>query len=92
MCVRLTNKEHCLTFLSVTGLLQVVIALPIIVVSFIVFAKTDLGGALSPFWAGFVVSSIASPQGIERKCGRENRVQILSIYSVKKNDKLENDK
>lgn len=55
MCVRLNNKRHCLTFLSLTGLLQILIAIPIIVVSFIVFLETDLGAALSPFWAGFLV-------------------------------------
>lgn len=55
MCVRLGNKRHCLTLLSLTGLLQLIIALPIIVVSFIVFTQTDLGGALSPFWAGFLL-------------------------------------
>ena len=55
MCVRLGNKRHCLTILSLTGLLQLLVAVPIIVISFIVFAQTDLGGALSPFWAGFLV-------------------------------------
>ncbi|CAI8017584.1 hypothetical protein GBAR_LOCUS10664 [Geodia barretti] len=55
MCVRLNNKRHCLTLQSLTGLLQVLIALPIIVVSFIVFTQSSLGGALSPFWAGFLL-------------------------------------
>jgi hypothetical protein len=55
MCVRLHNKRHCLTALSLTGLLQLLIALPIIIISFIVFARTELGAALSPFWAGFLL-------------------------------------
>ena len=57
MCLKLGNKRHCLTLLSILGGLQVLISLPIIALSFVVFFQTTLGAALSPFWCGFVVSA-----------------------------------
>ena len=57
MCLKLGNKRHCLTLLSILGGLQVLISLPIIALSFVVFFQTTLGAALSPFWCGFVVST-----------------------------------
>ena len=71
--MRLNNKRHCLTALSLAGLLQLLIALPIIIVSFIVFARTDLGAALSPFWAGFLVSC-----GI----GKEKEKEKDTVYTI----------
>ena len=56
MCIRLGNRRHCLTLASILGILQSLIAVPIIVLSFLVLAWTTLGAALSPFWCGFVVS------------------------------------
>ena len=56
MCLKLENARHCLTFLSILGFLQLLLSVPIVTLSFIVFAQTTLGAALSPFWCGFVVS------------------------------------
>ncbi|XP_003382524.1 PREDICTED: uncharacterized protein LOC100634672 [Amphimedon queenslandica] len=55
MCCRLSNSHHCLTFLSVLGLLQVIVSLPIIILSFLIFFQTTLGYLLSPFWCGFII-------------------------------------
>ena len=57
MSVRLTNRRHHFTALSLTGLLQLLIALPIIIL-LIVFARTDLNGALSPFLAGLLAGIV----------------------------------
>ncbi len=57
MCLRLSNQGHCLTLLSILGLLQTIVSLPIIILSFVVFASTSFGAALSPFWCGFIVSN-----------------------------------
>ena len=77
MCVKLNNKRHCLTALSLAGLLQLLIALPIIIVSFIVFARTDLGAALSPFWAGFLVS-----YGVVKERAREIILYVCRVVCV----------
>jgi len=55
MCLKLGNKCHCLTLLSILGFLQTLISLPIIVLSFLVFFQSSLGAALSPFWCGFLL-------------------------------------
>ena len=57
MCWKIGNDQcHCLTFLSVLGLLQLLVGIPITVLSFLVFFQTDLGYLLSPFWCGISVS------------------------------------
>ena len=56
MCLRLSNKRHCLSLLSILGFLQSLLAVPITILSFIVLALSTLGVALSPFWCGLVVS------------------------------------
>lgn len=56
MCLRLSNKRRCLSLLSFLGIIQSVIAIPIIVLSFIQFFSSTLGAALSPIWCGFLVS------------------------------------
>ena len=58
MCLQLDDHYYCLTYLSVLGLLQTAVAIPIIVLSFLLFFWSTLGAALSPFWAGFLVSII----------------------------------
>lgn len=55
MCLRLTNNQYCLSFLTVLGFLQVLLSLPIIVLSFLLLVWTTLGVALEPFWCGFVL-------------------------------------
>ena len=55
MCLRLSDRMYCLSFLSILGLLQVILSLPIIVLSFLLLVWTTLGVALEPFWCGFVV-------------------------------------
>jgi len=62
MCLKLGNKCHCLTLLSILGFLQTLISLPIIVLSFLVFFQSSLGAALSPFWCGFLVSECSESQ------------------------------
>ena len=56
MCVRLSNKCRCLTLLALLGFVQTVVAVCVIVLSFIVFFNSSLGVILSPFWCGFMVS------------------------------------
>lgn len=58
MCLRLEDGYYCLTYLSLLGILQTAVAVPMIVLSFILFFSTTLGAALSPFWAGFLVSIV----------------------------------
>ncbi len=56
MCLKLSNNRHCLSLLTILGVLQTIVALPIIAISFFIFFSTTLGAALSPFWCGFLVS------------------------------------
>lgn len=59
MCWKIGNDQcHCLTFLSVLGLLQFLIGTPITVLSFLLLFWTDLGYLLSPFWCGISVSAV----------------------------------
>ena len=60
MCLRLSDRRRCLSLLSILGLLQSVVAVPIIVLSFIQFFASSLGAALSPFWCGIIVSNLGS--------------------------------
>ena len=59
MCLRLSDHRRCLSLLTFLGILQSVVAVPIIVLSFIQFFSSTLGVALSPFWCGFLVSEIS---------------------------------
>lgn len=55
MCIRLSNKHHCLTCVSILGVAQLVGGSPIVALGFFIFFATTLGALLSPFWAGFTV-------------------------------------
>ena len=56
MCVRLGNKHHCLTCISVLSVIQLIWGSPIAALGLFIFLTTSLGALLSPFWAGFAVS------------------------------------
>lgn len=55
MCIRLSNKHHCLTCISVLSVIQLVWGSPIAALGLFIFLTTSLGALLSPFWAGFTV-------------------------------------
>ena len=55
MCIRLSNKHHCLTFISILSVIQLLWGSPIVALGFVIFFTTTLGALLSPFWAGFTV-------------------------------------
>ena len=56
MCLRLEDRHYCLSYLTFLGILQSIVALPIIVLSFLVFFWSSLGPTLAPFWCGILVS------------------------------------
>lgn len=57
MCCRLTNRRHCLMVASLVGVAQLLVATPIMILSLLVLLNSELGHALSPYWAASLVSA-----------------------------------
>jgi len=74
MCIRLSNKHHCLTCISVLSVVQLVWGSPIAALGLFIFFTTTLGALLSPFWAGFMVRLDSR---VPRACLRRFTVQLV---------------
>lgn len=57
MWCKLTNRRYCLTVASLVGVAQLLVATPIMVLSLLVLLSSELGHALSPYWAASLVSN-----------------------------------
>lgn len=60
MCCKLTNRRYCLLVGSLVGVAQLLVAIPIMVLSLLVLLGSELGHALSPYWAASLVSYYSS--------------------------------
>ena len=85
MCIRLSNKHHCLTCISVLSVVQLVWGSPIAALGLFIFFTTSLGALLSPFWAGFMIM-VAGFTGVFVRPSRSAAVifahMLLNVLAV----------